>query len=84
MNRMMDKKLANKAAEEYCEKAGFSVSVLRGLYQQILSGNLYYIAFPHKDANGLKNDLETQGIPVLKVTNEYIVEETEYTRRFLM
>lgn len=83
MIRTIDKELANKVAEEYCKKAGFSVSVLRGLYQQMLSGNLYYIAFPNKNADGLKNDLETQGIPVLKVTNEYIVDETEYTRRFL-
>lgn len=81
--KILDREKANQVAEEYCEKAGFSVELLRGLYKQMLSGNLCYIAFPNQNADGLKNDIETQGVPVLKVTNEYAVSETEYTRQYL-
>ena len=72
-----------RMVKEYCEKVGFSANVLQGFYQQLISGNLYYIAFPNKNADGLRNDLDTQGVPVLKVTSEYTVIETEFTRLFL-
>lgn len=80
----MDAKKARAAAEQYCENRGLSVAKLKGLYQQIISNSLYYAKFPDVNPNGLKNDLATRAVPVLKVTNQYAVEETEYTREVLL
>ena len=80
----MDAKKARAAAEQYCENSGLSVMKLKDLYQQIISNSLYYAKFPDVNPNGLKNDLATRAVPVLKVTNQYAVEETEYTREVLL
>ena len=79
----MDIQRAKTAAMKYCVERGYSVDVLKGLYFQIISGNLYFVKFPEVKSNGLKNDVETRGIPVLKVTKEYNVAETENTKTVL-
>lgn len=79
----MDIQKAKATAMQYCVERGYLVDVLSELYCQIISDNLYFIKFPEVKPNGLKNDMETRGIPVLKVTKEYNVAETENTKTVL-
>lgn len=79
----IEKKLAIEAADKYCLANGLSISKLHNTYSQIISDNLYFVVFPDIEPNGLLNDIETQGIPILIVNDDYSVTKTEQTERYL-
>jgi len=80
---MIVKEKALEIAKRYCENNGLSPEKLEDQYTQFISDKLIFVSFPPEKPDGLKNDLETQGIPTLLVCDGYSVVETEYTRLYL-
>lgn len=82
----IDVNQARKAAVDYCRAAGLSVN--KFLSDRRCCGNekCYFLRFPKKDTHGqgLYADIETQGVPILIVNEDYSVEETEHTKEYLL
>lgn len=78
---MIDIQKAKRKAVEYCEANGFSVNKLK---ESVCSYNesMHFLSLPITKAQGLLNDIETQGVPILVVNKDYTVSETEHTRLY--
>lgn len=81
---MIDAEMAREVAKNYCEANGLSVPNLFSEKRFCASEKMYFLRFPDAESHGLKNDLETQGFPILIVNEDYSVSETEHTREYLL
>lgn len=78
----MNTESATVAVKLYCEKRGYDASKVDTMYQQMLSGRLYYAYFPKKSTNGLMDDMETQAVPLFAVDSAYCVDEFKAAAEF--
>lgn len=82
----LQKALSFKIAKEYCEKNNLSVEKLRKQRFDLLYGNAFFSQPSDVIPNGLRNDMETMPTPTLIIkadNNDIIVEQTEYTQKYL-
>lgn len=81
---LMNVKRARERARTYCKENGLSVEKLNEKPVCYSPDELAFLDFPDIEADGLRNDMETLGFPVLIVNKNYEVLETEKTRQYLL
>lgn len=84
--KRIDVARAREAAIAYCIATGLSVEKFLADKRYGCNEKCFFYRFPKEDIDGqgLYVDMETQGVVVLIVNEDYTVEETEHTRKYLL
>ena len=85
--RELTKIMAIELVRGYCLSNGISLKKLNDQQFEIIYSSAVFLQPSDVEPRGLVNDIETQPVPTLVISNkdgELTIEQTEHTKKYLM